>query len=80
MKVNEIGQKVMVARVTLGYSQRELAIRTGLSRGMITNIETGTRLPSFESLTKIAMALGYDLDITFEPKLDSLTDLKEILG
>ena len=41
-----------------GWTQEELARRTGLSRPMVTRLERGERMPSFPTLDKLASALG----------------------
>jgi transcriptional regulator with XRE-family HTH domain len=45
-------------REATGISQEELAFRAAIHRTQITLIETGRRLPRFETLVKLAGALG----------------------
>jgi transcriptional regulator with XRE-family HTH domain len=59
-------------RKAAGYSQEELSFRAALHRTQISLLETGTRLPRFETLIKLAGALDAtpnDLTegITWEP-------------
>ncbi|MCI7440755.1 MAG: helix-turn-helix transcriptional regulator [Treponema sp.] len=41
-----------------GYSQSELAIQTDVTNGLIGQIESGRTKPSFDTIVKIASALG----------------------
>jgi transcriptional regulator with XRE-family HTH domain len=45
-------------RKKAGFSQEELAFRAGLHRTQISLLETGKRLPRFETLIKLAGALA----------------------
>lgn len=64
---NGIGDLVRMYRIMNRMSQDELASQSGLSRIMIQYIEAGTRIPSIESLTKIAVAMKLKLEINFHP-------------
>lgn len=51
--------RIKELRDTNRMSQDELATRSGVSRAIISNLETGTRgNPTMETLSKIATALG----------------------
>lgn len=56
--MKEIGERISKRRKDLGYSQEELAVLVGMTRGSIGNYESGINLPSFEALIKIASALA----------------------
>lgn len=45
-------------RDSKGYSQSELAIQTDVTNGLIGQIESGRTKPSFDTIVKIASALG----------------------
>ena len=47
-----------VARIKLGKSQRLLSWETNISQSILSNIETGFRLPRPEEAAKIARALN----------------------
>ncbi|MFD9461156.1 helix-turn-helix domain-containing protein [Streptomyces sp. NPDC060027] len=54
----EIGRRVRAARVQTKLTQELLARKTGLTRGSITNIESGTQAPPPYRLVRLASALG----------------------
>jgi transcriptional regulator with XRE-family HTH domain len=53
-----IGRRVAAHRTRRGWNQQRLADEAGLTRGTISPIETGKGKPKFETLMKIAKALG----------------------
>jgi transcriptional regulator with XRE-family HTH domain len=46
------------ARESKGWSQRELALVTGCTWGLVGHLETGRRVPSLTMLQRLAKALG----------------------
>ena len=48
------------------YTQKELALKSGVDQADISKIETGTRNPSLKILEKIADSLG--MVVTLTPK------------
>lgn len=54
--------RLVTARRHRGFSQDELAGRTGLKPAAISHFETGTRKPSFDNLRKLADALTVTSD------------------
>ena len=59
MNKNEsiLGKKILEIREKKGVSQQQLAIKAGLSKALITHIETRKRYPSDKALQKIIEAL-----------------------
>lgn len=55
------GQAVRDHRRTLGFSQEELAWRSGLNRSYVTDVERGARNPSLATMEKLAQALETSL-------------------
>lgn len=53
------------ARKSQNISQYELSKRSGISRSVISEIESGKRNVSIAKLTRLADALGTDLKIEF---------------
>lgn len=53
-----IGERVKRYRVAFGYTQRELARRAGLMQPVISSLETGRHYPRFDTVRKLAHALG----------------------
>lgn len=54
-------------RKDLGITQQELADRLNASKGWLSNIETGARDATLDSLRRIATAMGLELRQLFEP-------------
>jgi DNA-binding XRE family transcriptional regulator len=59
--VDSQADRIRVARENKGWSQRDLAIRSGLSQAAISNIEAGSECRGTTRL-KIANALGVNLE------------------
>lgn len=54
-------------RRSRGFSQTELARRSGLDRSVLSAYENGHRQPSVAALARIAAAAGMQLDLTALP-------------
>lgn len=52
-----VGDKIRKYRLEQGYTQKELAIKAGLSESAVRNYELGNRTASQDQLEKIANAL-----------------------
>jgi transcriptional regulator with XRE-family HTH domain len=52
-----LGEAIRIARVFQGISQQELAKAMGISNGFLSQIESGVREPSQETLRSAAVAL-----------------------
>jgi two-component system response regulator len=61
-----LGNAIKSTRFSLGISQEELAVRAGLHRTYVSDVERGTRNPSLESVEKLARALELSLPMLFE--------------
>jgi transcriptional regulator with XRE-family HTH domain len=58
-----IGNALKQARLKTGMSQRDLARKTSMTVGQLSQIETGVREnPQFATVSRIAAALGLSLD------------------
>jgi transcriptional regulator with XRE-family HTH domain len=55
-----IGQRIRAERAKLGYTQLELAERTGIERSKIAKIESGIRGVRSEEAAGLAAALNLD--------------------
>jgi transcriptional regulator with XRE-family HTH domain len=53
-----VGQNVQRLRLAKGWSQEELADRSGLHRTYVSGVERGVRNPTVTVLEKLASALG----------------------
>lgn len=63
----DIGDKVKRLRLKLGLTQEELAARTELSKGFISQLERNLTSPSIATLIDILEALGTDIASFFAP-------------
>lgn len=66
----EIGRKIRRLRVRLGLTQEELAARTELTKGFISQLENDITSPSIATLMDILEALGTDIAAFFNDRAD----------
>lgn len=66
----EIGEKIKRLRVTNNLTQEELAERTELSKGFISQVERNLASPSIQTLVDILEALGTNLTDFFQEPVD----------
>ena len=61
------------ARTSMGLTQKELSVRSGIAQGDISKMENGNANPSIKTLQKLASAMGKTLKIEFvdTDKVDS---------
>ncbi|MBW9075675.1 helix-turn-helix domain-containing protein [Agrobacterium deltaense] len=57
-----VGLNVLQIRRERSLSQEELSFRSGLTRAYLSGLEAGRRNPTIVSLSKIADALGVDVE------------------
>lgn len=60
-----LGPTIKALRKLRGMTQEQLALRVGMQRTSITNIELGNQIVTETSLAAIAKALGYQVKIRF---------------
>lgn len=75
----DIGEKIKNKRFKMGLTQEELAERSDLTNGFISQLERDNTSPSVDTLGKIVCALGTDLaeffkETTPEPVVYRLSD------
>ena len=56
-----LGQRVQSLRMEKGWSQEELADRSGLHRTYVSGVERGVRNPTITVLDRLATALEVEL-------------------
>ena len=66
----EIGQKIRRLRMKLGLTQEELASRTELTKGFISQLENDITSPSITTLMDILEALGTNIAAFFNDRSD----------
>ncbi|MBI2862940.1 MAG: helix-turn-helix transcriptional regulator [Chloroflexi bacterium] len=58
-------RKAMIgARLAAGLTQKQLAEKMGTSQAAIARLESGNRLPTVDTLYRLAQILGVDFTIT----------------
>ncbi len=70
---NVVGESLRKIRIRMGFTQEEVALRSGLSQGYINQLESGKRMFTQKSLEQIAEALDVPL-IDFFRKKERKTD------
>ena len=65
-----VGQRVREARLALGWTQEELAERSGFSQQYVSGLERGTRNPTVVTLHELAQALKTTPVALISPKQD----------
>lgn len=71
MKDMEIGKKIKELRMQKGLTQEELADRSELSKGFISQLERDLTSPSIQTLMDILQCLGTDLKEFFNEEEDT---------
>ncbi|MGW9111902.1 helix-turn-helix domain-containing protein [Microbacterium sp. NPDC055683] len=66
-----IGERVRAARRAREWTLDRLAERSGVSRRMVVNVESGEANPSIATLLRLAEALGIGLPSLVEPPADT---------
>jgi transcriptional regulator with XRE-family HTH domain len=61
---------VREVRLRHGLSQRRLAVRAGTSQAWISRIEQGKISPSIESLERLLLVMGENLDLRSESSVE----------
>ena len=68
MDAKTTGRFIAELRKQKGYTQKELAERTGINQADISKLENGTRNHSVNLLKRLAYGMGMSLKIEFVPK------------
>ena len=67
----EIGKKIRELRMRKGLTQEELANRSELSKGFISQLENDVTSPSIATLVDVLTCLGTDLKTFFGEEQDN---------
>ena len=73
------GQKLKTLRLLRNLTQKELAIKAGLTDAAIRNYELGNRSPTKEQLQKIAQALDCDISALTDHEPNSIHEFIHII-
>ncbi len=73
------GQKLKKLRLLRDLTQKELAIKAGLTDAAIRNYELGNRSPTKEQLQKIATALDCDISSLIDHEPNSIHEFIHII-
>lgn len=60
-------QALIDARKASGFTQKQLAERTGIAQSDISKLESGNANPSLRTLQRLAQGMGMQLKIEFSP-------------
>jgi transcriptional regulator with XRE-family HTH domain len=64
-----LGDRIRAARKAKGWTQQELAEKTGMTAAFLSYLENGSRRAGFESLLKLAEALSVEPEFLLGGKL-----------
>jgi transcriptional regulator with XRE-family HTH domain len=74
----QMARLLILMRKASGFTQQELADRSGIKQPQLARLETGRQLPRLDTLATLAAQAGYDLQIEFIPKNSSLSALPRL--
>ena len=66
MDLLRISQNVRALRIAQGLTVDQLAVKSGFSKGFISQVENFRITPSLKAVNKIAAALGTELSVLFQ--------------
>ena len=68
----EIGERIRIYRELHGFSQKELAERSGVPQPQLCRYEKGTELPGITVLARLAAFMGYSLGYLYHGRVDEI--------
>jgi transcriptional regulator with XRE-family HTH domain len=74
----QMARLLILMRKASGFTQQELADRSGIKQPQLARLETGKQLPRLDTLATLAAQAGYDLQIEFVPKTSIGSDLPKL--
>lgn len=63
----DAAELVRRCRLDAGLTQQQLAVRAGTTKTAVSRLEAGHLSPSFETVGRLLLCMGYDLDVTATP-------------
>ena len=76
---NSVGKKIRLYREYRGFNQIELAELSHINVGTIRKYELGLRNPKPDQLEKIATALGLNVSVFLDFKIETVGDVLSLL-
>lgn len=71
---NRIGKNISLFRKKAGWTQSQIAVKLNLSKTVISNYETGLKLPSADTLIGLASLFNVSLDtLVGRDKVETIT-------
>lgn len=64
-----LGSKLKEARLSLGYTQEQVALQIGVKKSTYTGYEIGNSEPDIDKLTKIMAVLGVDANYLIQDEM-----------
>ena len=77
--VDDFALRLRKLRSEVGYTQTQLAEKAGLSPQAIASLEQGTRGPTWETVRRLALALGVG-EQDFKVRLPGAADAEALIG
>lgn len=64
--ITGFGPRILLLRLKQSRSQQEIAASAGISKSMLSKVETGVAMPAVATLSRIAAALGVPVSMLFD--------------
>jgi transcriptional regulator with XRE-family HTH domain len=74
----QMARLLILMRKASGFTQQELADRSGMKQPQLARLEAGKQMPRLDTLATLAAQAGYDLQIEFVPKASSVSGLPRL--
>lgn len=65
IELKDLGKALKKIRRKSGLSMGKLAVKAGLSKGFISEVESGHKTPRIETLRKLGRALNVKIELHF---------------
>lgn len=72
--MTQLGERIKARRQELGWTQDDLAIKSGLSKGFLSDLENGKRNVSANNLLDIARVLSVSLDFLMKGEASNVSE------
>lgn len=67
----EFRRALIGARIAAGLTQKQLADKLGTTQSAVARLESGTQMPTLDTLYRLAVVLGVDFSITAQEPLSA---------